>query len=163
MIKYRTALPVLFISLLLSPVFVYAKTELTIRPQLGCGYYDSPTSSETGSIYHYGARVLLGAGKTQKYGLEVSRFDIEGGGDFIALGIVLEDKFWEWLTVSIGTVGYFDYIEDSNNPIGLMTNIGWEPHWGKSIKPYITYRNDLIFSEKTDAVYSLSFGVSYTF
>lgn len=163
MSNHRKILLIAFVALLSNSNFIYAKSALIIRPQMGYGYYDSPTSQEAGSIYHYGTRILLGAGETQRYGLEVSRFEVDGGGDFIAVGIVLEERLWDFLNLSIGTVGYFGYIESANNPVGLMTNVGWEPRWDKRIKPFITYRNDMIFSEKMDSVYSLSFGVSLEF
>ena len=120
MICYRKILLITILMSSLAPNLLYAGSSLIIRPQVGYGYYDSSTSNDTGNMYHYGARVLLDAGETQRYGLEISKFKIEGGRDFTAFGIILEESFWGWFTASIGTVGYFDYIDDSNNPIGLQ-------------------------------------------
>ena len=163
MICYRKILVTLFVTSLFAPNLLQAGSSLIIRPQVGYGRYDSSTLDDTGSIYHYGARVMLGAGETQRYGLEISRFEAEDDSNFLVFGIMLAEKFWGWLNASIGTVGYFNYIDNSNNPIGLVSNVGWEPDWDKRIKPYITYRNDTIFAKKTDSIYSISFGASLSF
>lgn len=86
---------------------------------------------------------MLSAGETQSFGLEVSNFETEDDGDFLALGIVLEERFWDWLSLSIGTVGYFDYLDSAGNPIGLLTNIGWEPRWDKPISPFKLWKTDV--------------------
>ena len=159
--KKKYSLVLLVLSLF--PSLVCAEPSLIVRPQAGYGYFDSPISDGQGSIYHVGARILLKAGEIQRYGLEISRFNIENGDDFTSLGIVLEQRLLDWFNMSIGTVGYFDYGVDSANLVGLMTNLGWEPSWDNPLQPFITYRNDIIFSNKTNIVYSLSIGVTFKF
>jgi len=72
-------------------------------------------------------------------------------------------RLWNWFNMSIGTVGYFGYGADSINPVGLMTNLGWEPSHYEKFKPFVTYRNDVIFSEDMDVSYSVSVGATFSF
>ncbi len=150
----------LFLMLLCRPLPASAEPSLLVRPQAGYGYLDANGGE---AISHVGLRVLLPASQMQRYGLEVTRFLPKNGGDFTALGIVLEQRLWECFNMSIGTVGYLDYNGGTRNPFGLMTNLGWEPKSRRGWEPFITYRNDLIFSGKTDSAYSLSVGVSFKY
>ncbi len=112
---------------------------------------------------HYGARILLNSSDTQSYGLEISKFKRENN-DFEAIGIVLEQRLWEWFSMSIGTVGYFDYEVKGENVMGLVSNLGWEPNNHIPFKPYITYRSDTIFGkEKTKVLHSISVGFTFEF
>ena len=142
------------------PSLTNAESSLIVRPQIGYGRIDSLNND---NISHAGLRVLFNAGDNKRYGLEATKFSLNDGGDFSSLGIVLEQRLWDWFNMSIGTVGYLNYGLDSKNPVGLMTNLGWEPSNYKTIKPFITYRNDIIFSENTDIVHSLSIGISFSF
>jgi predicted choloylglycine hydrolase len=126
-----------------------------IRPQFGYGSLNGE------SIYHYGVRIMLPAGDIRRWGLEVTKFD--GDDDFTALGIILEQRLFEWFNMSIGTVGYFDYGNDSDNVVGLTTSLGWEPDNHIPFKPFITYRSDVIFGSNTDVVHSISAGFSFEF
>jgi len=145
------------------PSLVNAGSSLIVRPQVGYGYMASLDSSNGGYISHAGLRILLSAGEIRRYGLEATRFRFNDGGGFRSLGIVLEQRLWDWFNMSIGTIGYFNYGVGSTNPVGLMTNLGWEPSNYKKLKPFITYRNDIISSENTDIVHSLSIGVTFSF
>ncbi len=153
---------VLSISIFL-PNFVNAESSLIVRPQVGYGYMDSSSLSNNGSINHVGLRILLNTGENKRYGLEATRFHLNNAKSFGSLGIVLEQRLWNWFNMSIATIGYFNYKIGSKNPVGLMTNLGWEPNSYKNFKPFITYRNDIIFSEDIDIVYSISIGVTFVF
>ena len=142
------------------PDIVNAESSLVIRPQVGYGYIDSSASQKRGNLNHFGIRLLLSTGGNKRYGLEATEFNPENGVGFYSLGIVLEQRLWNWFNMSIGTVGYFDYVENLGNPVGLMTNLGWEPDSYHTFKPFITYRNDLIFGKNVDVVHSLSIGLS---
>jgi len=153
----------ILLAFLFFPSLVCAEPSLIVRPQVGYGYFDSSASNDDGSAYHVGARILLNVGAIRRYGLEISQFNIEHGGDFTSLGIVLEQRLLGWFNMSLGTVGYFGYSVDLENPVGLMTNLGWEPVLDNPFQPFITYRNDIIFSNKIDTVHSLSIGVTCEF
>jgi len=153
---------VLFV-LALFPSLVCAEPSLIVRPQAGYGYFNSSVSNNNGRIDHVGTRILLKVGEIRRYGLEISRLNMEEGRDFTSLGIVLEQRLWGWFNMSVGTVGYFDYGVGSENPVGLMTNLGWEPSWNNPIQPFITYRNDTIFSSKMDTLHALSIGLTFGF
>ena len=71
---------------------------------------------------------------TKKYGLEVTQFDSDDN-EFTSIGIVLEQRLFKWFNMSIGTIGYFDYGVDSENLIGLTSNLGWEPENHIPFKP----------------------------
>ncbi len=86
----------------------------TIRPHFGFG--------NKGSAY-FGARVLLNANQTKKYGLEITKFNTNDD-DFLIAGIVLEQRLFRWFNMSIGTLGYFDYGKNDENIAGLTTNLG---------------------------------------
>ena len=125
---------------------------IQIRPYFGYG------SNENS---HYGARVLLNSSNTQAYGLEFTQFKSKDD-DFSAIGIVLEQRLWNWFNMSIGTVGYFDYKDE--NVIGLVSNLGWEPDNHIPFRPFVTYRNDMIFGkDKTDTIHSISVGLKFEF
>ena len=128
------------------------RSTLQIRPHFGYG------SSESS---YYGARVLLNSSDTQTYGLEFTQFKSKGN-EFSAVGIVLEQRLWRWFNMSIGTVGYFNY--QDQNVVGLVSNLGWEPDNHIPFRPFITYRNDIIFGkDKTDTIHSISAGFKFKF
>jgi len=133
-----------------------SKTDIIFRPHFGYGYIEGE------SIYHYGGRILLPADSIRKYGLEITKF---GSKDdhFSSIGIVLEQRLFDWFNMSIGTIGYFDYGVDSDNVIGLTTNLGWEPDNHIPFKPFVTYRNDVIFNNHTDVIHSISVGFAFEF
>lgn len=126
---------------------------IQIRPHFGYGNDDTK---------HYGLRVLLNSNENQTYGLELTKFENDND-KFQAIGIVLEQRLWDWFNMSIGTVGYFNYGVNDENIIGLMTNLGWEPNNSIPFKPFITYRNDTIFTKKTKILHSISLGFKFEF
>lgn len=140
--------------------FVYAKGFIA-RPHTGFGYFKTPGTKYSSSVSHIGGRLLLSADGPRKYGLEATYFHLNNGDDHIALGIILENKIRKWFNMSIGTVGFFHYRDTSDNPVGLTTNLGWEPEKFKQIKPFITYRTDIIFHDRTAITQSLSIGLSW--
>ncbi|MEI8102508.1 MAG: hypothetical protein WCG61_03165 [Chlorobium sp.] len=142
------------------PRILSAESALLVRPQGGYGYLDANGGT---ALAHVGMRVLMPASEKQRYGLELTHFVPEKAANFTSLGIVLEQRMWECFNMSIGTVGYLGYNGNSLNPFGLMTNLGWEPKSKGRWEPFITYRNDLIFSGRPDSLYSLSVGVSFKY
>ena len=125
---------------------------IQIRPHFGYGTKESK---------HYGLRVLLNSSDTQAYGLEFTKFQTKDD-DFTTMGIVLEQRLWGWFSMSIGTVGYFDYQDE--NVVGLVSNLGWEPDNHIPFKPFITYRGDVIFGKaKTETIHSISAGFKFEF
>lgn len=133
-----------------------ADPSLLIRPQAGWGKATDGASEE---VSHAGARLLLSANEAQRYGLELSRFHAESH-DFTAAGIVLEQRVGRVFNMSIGTVGYFGFDGSSGNPVGLTTNLGWEPAGEGRVEPFVTYRADFIYARETTAIHSLSVGLS---
>jgi choloylglycine hydrolase len=133
------------------------KTNIILKPHFGYGYIEDE------SVYHYGGRILLPATDKRRYGLELTQFVDENDESFSSIGIVLEQRLFKWFNMSIGTIGYFDYGVDSDNVIGLTTNLGWEPDNHIPFKPFITYRNDMIFGDETDTIHSLSIGFTWAF
>ena len=132
------------------------KTTMLFRPHFGYGSLDGK------AISHYGGRILLGAGEYRKYGLEITKFK-NSTNNFTSIGIVLEQRLFGWFNMSIGTVGYFDYGKSDENIIGLTTNLGWEPDNHIPFKPFITYRNDVIFDGNTKVIHSISIGFDFEF
>ncbi len=158
--KNRTTVTVLMMLTVLSDI-VMAESYLAVRPQIGYGYLSSSDSLNRGNISHAGLRILLSAGATRKYGLEATTFRLSNSRNFSSIGIVLEQRLWNWFHMGIGTVGYFGYETGSGSPVGLMTNLGWEPSWYESFRPFITYRNDIIFAEHTGTTHSVSIGIKF--
>ncbi len=131
-------------------LFIKPNSNILVRPHFGFG---SDNSS------HFGVRLLLNSSQNQVYGLELTKFKMNDN-EFTAMGAVLEQRLWEWFNMSIGTVGYFDYGVNSQNIIGIVSNLGWEPNNHIPFKPFITFRNDTIFAkEETKNIYSISFGL----
>ncbi len=153
----------LLVALLLLAGFANAQPTVVVRPQGGYGYFHSGVSENNGGVYHAGLRILLNAGDARRFGLELTHFGVKDGDEFTSIGILLEERMWNWFNRSIGTVGYFGYGADSDNLVGLMTNLGWEPNWEKLIKPFVTYRSDVIFYDKITTVNSLSAGITIGF
>jgi hypothetical protein len=132
-------------------------SSIVLRPHAGMGSLD-------GSAYHHGGgRLLLNTNTFQKYGLELTRLKTTQG-DFVAAGIVLEQRLHGWFNMSIGTIGYFSQGSATvQNQPGLVSNLGWEPLDYGVIKPFITYRNDILFGNKTRVGQSLSIGFALGF
>ena len=127
---------------------------IQIRPHFGYG--DNNTK-------HYGLRALLNSNKKQAYGIELTKFKTNDD-EFTAVGIILEQRLWEWFNMSIGTIGYMNYGLDNQNIFGVVSNLGWEPNNSIPFKPFVTFRNDIIFAkEKTQNIYSISFGFKFEF
>ena len=84
--------------------------------------------------------------------------------EVFAIGIVLEQRLFEWFNMSIGTVGYFNYGVDRSNVIGLTSNLGWEPNnHNIPFKPFVTYRSDTIFADNIETINSISIGFNIEF
>lgn len=130
-----------------------SKALIVFRPHSGYGVIAGKGAS------HYGCRILLSTNDIQKYGLEITAFDSKGK-KFTSAGIVLEQRLFGWFNMSIGTIGYFNY---SSNVAGLTTNLGWEPDNHIPFKPFVTYRNDVIFSNSIEESHSLSIGFTFEF
>ena len=140
--------------------------DLELRPHAGVGY-SSTFGNGPGSVaLHAGGRVLLAANSMQSYGVEATylRVRARDGTDAerLAVGIVLEQRLWDWFNMSIGTIGYIGLATGQGNPFGIVTNLGWEPHWGR-VSPFVTYRSDWVFGDPVVGVSSLSAGVTVRF
>jgi len=132
-----------------------SKKNILLRPNANIGFLDKEF------VYSYGARILLPVGGNKAYGIEFSTFNTEKTpNDFFSIGIILEQKLFDWFNMSIGTIGYFNYGITSNNVIGLTTNLGWEPNTEKVISPFVTYRSDFIFSDKINLLNALNVGIN---
>ncbi len=132
------------------------KAPIVFRHHSGYGFIGGK------GVFHYGGRILLPIGDIKKYGIEITAFDSKGK-KFISAGIVLEQRLLGWFNMSIGTIGYFGYGDNSVNVAGLTTNLGWEPDNHIPFKPFVTYRNDVIFSNRTEIAHSLSLGFAFEF
>jgi len=64
--------------------------------------------------------------------------------------------------MSIGTIGYVGLSAGTEHPFGIVTNLGWEPDWGR-IGPFVTYRSEWIFSDPVTTASSASVGASVRF
>jgi len=85
--------------------------------------------------------------------------------NYMVTSVVLEQNY-PWLKhgFNIGTgLAYYHGVQDLNSrAIGLITNIGWFPIYkGKSVTPYITYRNDWVFDSMGTNMQSLSLGLNF--
>ena len=139
------------------PQLASAQDTFLLRPQAGSGVMD-------GAHYqHAGVRFLLNANDIQKYGLELTQVNT-AQGDYVAAGIVLEQRLFGWFNMSIGTIGYYGQGGGAQNQPGLVTNLGWEPKTTGPLKPFLTYRDDVIFvSGKTSVGQAWSAGLSFSF
>jgi hypothetical protein len=136
---------------------VWADDAVQVRPHAGIGKLDSDT------YRHAGLRLLLNANAEKKYGFELTRIS-SSRNDYIAAGIVLEQKKAGWFNMSIGTVSYFGQGDTQMNQPGLVANLGWEPDTSGAFKPFVTLRNDVIFvAGKTQFGNALSAGLSVGF
>lgn len=127
-----------------------------MRPHAGAGILD-------GRHYeHAGLRFLLAANERQKYGLELTRVNM-AQGNYLATGIVLEQRLHGWFNMSIGTISYFGQGQGSANYPGLVANLGWEPVSTNGFRPFVTLRNDILFADRTYTGTALSMGASLDF
>ena len=135
-------------------LFIENRPNLQIRPHGGFGSENTK---------HYGLRALLRASQNKVYGLELTKFENDND-KFHTVGIVLEQRLWEWFNMSMGTIGYFNYGKNNENAMGFMSNLGWEPNNSIPFRPFITLREDIIFAkEKTKSLHSLSVGFKFEF
>jgi hypothetical protein len=139
---------------------------LELRPHAGGGYASALGDGPGGGVFHAGGRVLLAANATKLYGLEATYLRVPGKGgtraEYLATGIVLEQRLWGCFNMSIGTVGYVGLSSGLGNLFGIVTNLGWEPDWGR-ISPFFTYRSDWIFSQPKVNINSVSAGTTVRF
>lgn len=134
---------------------VLAGGDFALRPQIGVGMLDGE------SYRHAGVRLLLNANGKQKYGLELSRLNTSQD-DYLAVGIILEQRKFGGFNMSIGSIGYFGRQGAQNIP-GLVSNLGWEPDTRDAFKPFVTLRNDVLFGSTTRVGYALSTGFLLAF
>lgn len=142
--------------------------DFILQPYGGLGVASSLTDASMKPVLLFGTRLLLPASGNKTYGIEVAWLDLysidKHGMDvrYLATGIILEQKLWQWFNMSIGTIGYIGLGENTENVFGITTNLGWEPDW-KKIRPFITYRSDFIFDDLVIIISSVSLGVDFLF
>jgi len=161
--NFKHAMNQTFFVILLAVIFCsngISADVFSIRTHTGIGVSRSANSSYTGTAYHVGARFLLHAGNNKSYGIETSWFNLIDAGDIVVAGFVLENKVRNWFHMSIGTIGYFNFADKADNPVGLTTNLGWEPK-GKKLKPLIVLRNDFVFYDRIVIIQSISLAVKW--
>jgi hypothetical protein len=147
----------------------WAEKGILIRPHLGMGYTDVSGEGASGMARLIGSRFLLSAGGNKSYGLEVSYIEAYAGKDdkpdtdYLAVGIVLEKKPFESFNMGIGTIGYLGMGDNSDNPFGIVTNLGWEPEYKGNITPYISFRSEWIFDENIFKINTLTAGMRFRF
>lgn len=159
--KIVKIIAVAFSILISSSAFCEETNDLKFRPHLGIGNIYFPGSGGDETISHFGGRVLLSAGGIRWYGLEMTRFLSQSGESFVSSGVILEQRLFRWFNMSIGTIGYFSYGQSRENPIGITTNLGWEPSTNAIAHPFVTYKGDFIFVIGKTTVHSLSVGLSW--
>lgn len=145
-----------------------------VRPHIGVGQTSVSGDGEDGTSFHVGSRFLLSAGTNTNryYGLEVTYIDAYAFKDnkpdmqYIGVGIVLEQKPFEFLksfNMGIGTIGYIGIGDNTDNPFGIVTNLGWEPEYKGMIVPFISFRSEFIFDDSTVTMNTLSAGIRLKF
>lgn len=85
--------------------------------------------------------------------------------DYALTSAVLEQNYGIFKnSFNIGTgIGYYKGIQALHtSAVGLITNIGWFPIYkGKSITPYISYRNDWVFDKNGTNMQSICLSVDF--
>ncbi|MBI4721762.1 MAG: hypothetical protein HY769_01970 [Candidatus Stahlbacteria bacterium] len=132
------------------------------RPHVGVGYTTSYGKGIDGLGYHIGGRWLLEANSNQKYSLEITYIKavVSENRNYVAIGIVLEQKKFNWFNMSIGTIGYIN-TQENTKPFGIVTNLGWEPKTIGHLKPFVTYRSEWIFDKVLLGIDSISIGITF--
>jgi hypothetical protein len=135
---------------------------VSFRPNVGIGYTTSYGKGIDGLGCHLGGRFLLDANSNQKYGLEITYIKAVASEnrDYVAIGIVLEQRKFDWFNMSIGTIGYIN-TQENTNPFGIVTNLGWEPKTSGYFKPFVTYRSEWIFDKVILGINSISIGLKF--
>lgn len=65
--------------------------------------------------------------------------------------------------MGIGTIGYVGIGDNTDNPFGIVTNLGWEPEDMGMITPFVSFRSELIFDDSTVHMNTLSAGIRFQF
>ena len=157
-IKFKLMIVLLFFS---AAIHTVCAQGITFRSHAGFGHMRSAPKNYNGLVTHFGGRVMLNAADARKYGAEATFFHPRNGENYTAFGIVLENKKWDWFAMSIGTVGYFGFLGTRDNPVGMTTNLGWEPNRPKKFKPVASYRTDIIFYHRITTTHSVSIGFAW--
>ena len=140
---------------------------LRVKPHGGVGYASPSQGGEGSSCRHVGTRLLLPAGDTRAFGLEVTHIDVDVSADelvdtqYIAMGIVLEMTLWDHFNMAIGTIGYAGCGDNTANPFGIIQNLGWESSIGDRIDYYVTWRAERVFDDPGVSMNSLSLAVAF--
>lgn len=145
---------------------VYAVNDAVfVRPHFGIGVRNRTENGDDGICYHAGARFLVSSNTCQKIGLEVTYIDADTAKNlrYTSVGMVMEQRLWDWVYIAFGTLGYLSNKNDSKNPFGIVSNIGWEPDSMENMHPYIIYRSEIVFDDPTVKIDSISLGFTFKF
>lgn len=142
---------------------------IVLRPHTGVAYAASMSNGDSGLGFHAGLRAQADVSPVRSGGFEITYIDPFAFGDkkmgdrkrYIAAGFVLEQRLWKWFHMAIGTIGYIGIESPRTNPFGVVTNLGWEPDTAGTVRPFITYRSEWIFSNPVISINGISVGIGF--
>ena len=65
--------------------------------------------------------------------------------------------------ISAGAVRYFNYRDTSEDLFGIAANVGWEPDNHIPLKPFVTFRSDIVFDNRVEFLSSITAGLTWSF
>lgn len=114
--------------------------------------------------YTAGAQLVIPANASQGWGPDITWVQTQDreAGRFLAVGLFVEQRFFDLVLTSIGGVGYFPLVDERPVPFGISSKFGFAPSWGL-VSPYAGLRIDQVLSKPGRRLLSADIGVSIAF
>jgi hypothetical protein len=126
---------------------VYGQNIL-IRPNASAGYFHG--DGKKGLSCDYGAKILLAANKSQRYGIKIDHLNVfhddNAKSSYVGAGLFIEQVILKYFNMGIGTVGYINVTSPGSNPFGIYSHLGFEYPLAKHFSILAAYQSEIIFS-----------------
>jgi hypothetical protein len=135
-----------------------------IRPNSSVGYFHG--DGKKGLSFDYGAKILLAANKSQRYGIKVDHlnvFDDNVQSSYLGVGLFIEQVIFRYFNMGIGTVGYINISDSGSNPFGIYSHLGFEYPFAGRFSILAAYQSEIIFSGSlaTNNAFMLGLGLHF--
>jgi hypothetical protein len=119
-----------------------------IRPNASVGYFHG--DGKTGLSFDYGAKILLAANTSQRYGIKIDHLNVfhddNAKSSYVGAGLFIEQVIFTYFNMGIGTVGYINITSPGRNPFGIYSHLGFEYPFAKRFSLLAAYQSEIIFS-----------------
>ena len=154
----------LFLAIIFPSVGSSDQESFIFRPNIGYSSIDGDKFSLLS------VRILSVLSQKRKVGLDFAYFknkeEDKEENNFTVIGATWEEKFFGWFNCGFGPALYLNFgdqeKDEEEDTFGFISDLGWEPNnFYGGLNPFITYRNDFIFSDDNKMGHSIVVGLSF--